>query len=63
MYSFDGIPPEKRNKIDAMRYLRNTTVVGDRLSSKFFTIINVDPNNKAARIKALTAITFLFLNI
>ena len=41
----------------------NTTVVGDKSSSKFFTIIKVDPNNKAARTKALTAITFLFLNI
>ena len=43
--------------------LSPTTVVGDKSSSKFFTIIKVDPNNKAARTKALTAITFLFLNI
>ena len=63
MYSFEGIPPKPRNKIDAIRYLRNTTVVGDRSFSKFFTIINVDPNNKAARINALIAITFLLLNI
>ena len=62
-YSFVGIPPEIRNKIDAIKYLRNTTVVGDKSSSKFFTIIKVDPNNKAARTKALTAISFLFLNI
>ena len=63
MESFLGIPPTKRNNIDAIRYLRNTTVVGDKESNKFLTIIKVDPNNKAARINALTAITLLFLNI
>ena len=58
-----GIPPENKNKIDAIKYLKKTTVVGDRSSNKFFTIINVEPNNKAASIKAFIARSFLFLNM
>jgi hypothetical protein len=55
-----GIPPIIRKKIDAITYLMKTIKVGEKLTSKFLTIKNVEPKNNAEKNNAIRD---LFLSV
>lgn len=56
-----GIPPVNKNSNEAIAYLKKTIFIGEKLSSKFLTTMNVPPKNKAESINEETANVFLFL--
>ena len=55
-----GIPPIIRKKIEAIIYRIKTIKVGEKVTSKFLTIKNVEPKNNAEKNNAIRD---LFLSV